>query len=67
MTNTYERRIRKLEANHRPEGANLLVLGIPGWPEPSPEEISRATQVLRVRFISAKHGQQTEGASYAQH
>ena len=67
MTNAYDRRLRKLEATHRPEGASLLVLGIPGWPEPSPEEIGRATQVLRVRFISAKHGQQTEGAGHAQH
>jgi len=67
MTNGYGRRLRKLEATHRLEGANLVVLGIPGRPEPSPEEISRAAQVLRVRFISAKFGSQIEGASHAQH
>lgn len=53
MTSAYERRIRKLEAHHRPEDGNLVVLGIPGWPEPSPEEIGRATHVLRVRFVPA--------------
>lgn len=67
MTSAYERRIRKLEAHHRPEGGNLVVLGIPGWPEPSPEEIGRAALVLRVRFVSAMQAPQIEGADHARH
>ena len=67
MTSTVERRIRKLEAHHKPEGSSMVVLGIPGWPEPSPDEISRASHVLRVIFVPAKKGQPAEGGSDANH
>ena len=67
MTSRYDRRIRQLEGRHMPTGANAVVLGVPGWPEPSPEEINRASLVLRVTFVSAKGGHLVEGENHAQH
>ena len=65
MTSTVERRIRRLEARQKPASASVLVLGLPGQPEPSPEEISRASHVLRVSFIAAKNGRPVEGGADA--
>ena len=67
MTSTVERRIRKLEAQRKPEGTSVLVLGLPGQPEPSPEEIVQASHVLRVVFVPAKKGRPAEGESHARH
>jgi hypothetical protein len=67
MTSRYDRRIRQLEGRHMPTGVSAVVLGIPGRPEPSPEEISRASLVLRVTFVSAKDGRLIEGGNHAQH
>ena len=67
MTSTYERRIRKLEAHQKPASGSVLVLGIPGQPQPSPEEISQAALVLRVTFVPSKKGQSVEGGSHASH
>ncbi|GJE42422.1 hypothetical protein [Methylobacterium soli] len=65
MTSTYERRIRRLEAHHKPVSGGVVVLGVPGQPEPSPDEISRASHVLRVSFIAAKNGRPAEGENHA--
>jgi hypothetical protein len=65
MTSTVERRIRKLEAHHKPEGSSMVVLGIPGRPDPTPEEIAQASLVLRVTFIAAKDGCPVEGGADA--
>lgn len=67
MTSTYERRIRKLEAHHKPVGTRVMVLGIPGQPQPSPDEISRASLVLRVAFVAAKNGRPAKGGRDASH
>ena len=67
MTSTYERRIRKLEAHHMPSEFRVLVLGISGQPEPSPDEISRARLVLQVNFVAAKNGRPVEGDNHARH
>ena len=61
MTSTYKRRICKLEAHHTPLDASVVVLGIPGQPEPSPDEISRARLVLRLNFVAAKNGRPVAG------
>ncbi len=61
MTGALERRIRKLEAHHMPSESRVLVLGIRGQPEPSPDEIRRANLVLRVNFVAAKNGRPVEG------
>ena len=72
MTSTVERRIRKLEAHHKSTGASVMVLGLPGQPEPSPEGIAQASHVLRVTFIvlrvtfiATKGGRPVEGGSDA--
>lgn len=67
MTSALERRIRKLEAQQKPTDSGVLVLGIPGQPEPSADEISRASLVLRLNFVAAKNGRPVEGENYASH
>ncbi|GJE59097.1 hypothetical protein MPOCJGCO_1184 [Methylobacterium trifolii] len=67
MTGAYERRIRNLETRHRPSSGNMVVLGIPGRPEPSFEEIIRTALVLRVTFVAAKDGRLAEGEHHARH
>jgi hypothetical protein len=67
MTSTVERRIRKLEAHHKSTGSSVVVLGIPGQPDPTPEEIAQASHVLRVIFVPAKKGRPAEGESHARH
>ena len=66
MTTRYERRIQHLEGRRMPTGANAVVLGLPG-PQPTAEEIDRASLVLQIAFVSAKDGRLVEGGSYAQH
>ena len=66
MTTRYERRIRHLEARNMMTGANAVVLGLPG-PQPTADEISRASLVLQIAFVSTKDGRLVEGGSHAQH
>ena len=67
MTSAFERRIRKLETQQKPTDPGVVVLGVPGQPVPSPDEINRASLVLRVSFVAAKNGRPVEGDNHARH
>jgi hypothetical protein len=61
MTSALERQIRKLEAQHTQPGFSVLILGIPRQAEPSTDEISRASLILRINFVAAKNGRPVDG------